>query len=159
MEDNENTQDRFISLKALNPSKAALKSLAQQVSQQVKDGDIDPISMSVRAAAMINLCEEIRKEIEPVVTDALSRNKEPLTWGGATVEAAEVGTKYDYSSNEDWVRLKNEEAEIAEKRKAIEEKMKKIPAGKELVDTDTGEVLTGAIKSSKSSFKITLAKT
>lgn len=158
MDSNENTQDRFISLKAINPTKSAITSLAKQVSEQVSEGLIDPISMITRITAMSQLCEEVRKEIAPLVIEQLDRNSKKIGYGGATIESAEVGTKYDYSVSEEWNRLKAEEDKIAVQRKKLEDQMKKIPAGKVLVDEDSGETLYGAIKSSTSSFKITLGK-
>ena len=156
MENNE--QGMPLDIITANPTKSVVKQMAKEIADQVREGYIDPISISVRAAAMISFCEELRKEIEPTVTDLLVKTKEAATWGGATIEAAEVGTKYDYSGNDEWVRLKEEEAAIADKRKAIEEKMKKIPQGQVLVDEETGDTMTGAIKSSKSSYKINLGK-
>jgi hypothetical protein len=77
---------------------------------------------------------------------------------GAKIELKETGTSYDYSHNPQWVELNSQEAAIAEKRKALEERLKKIPAGTVLVDEESGETLCGPAKSSKSSYAVTLAK-
>jgi hypothetical protein len=80
------------------------------------------------------------------------------TTSGAKVEIKETGVSYDYTSNPQWVELNDQVKAAEEKRKALEERLKKIPAGKMLVDEETGETLIGPAKSSKSSYAVTLAK-
>jgi hypothetical protein len=80
------------------------------------------------------------------------------TKSGAKIEACETSIEYDYSNEIEWVKLDNAVNELLGKRKELEEKLKKIPAGKIIVDIETGETLTGPSKTSKSSYKITLLK-
>jgi hypothetical protein len=47
---------------------------------------------------------------------------------------------------------------LVEKRKLREEELRKLAPGRMAVDPDTGEVLEGPRKSSKSTYKITLAR-
>jgi hypothetical protein len=77
---------------------------------------------------------------------------------GVKFELAEVGTKYDFSHTTSWVALDAQIKELEEKKKALEARLKAIPAGVEMVDTETGEVFYGPAKSSKTSFKITISK-
>jgi hypothetical protein len=113
-------------------------------------------------AAMSDFCEKVRKDqrfMEGIRAELQKYPKAKFTAAsGAVLEAAETGTKYDYSQNPKWVELKNQEDEISEKRKEIEDILKTIPAGKVLVDEETGESLIGPAKTSTSSFKVTLAK-
>lgn len=148
-----------LSLVAVNPTKKEISISANNIAELVREGHLDPIELLVRMEATKALCEETRALIEPQVLELVTRTKEPLSWGQAKIEAAEVGVKYDYSANDEWNKLKAQETAIADKRKLLEDQLKKIPAGKVLVDEDTGETLTGAIKTSKSSFKVTLSKT
>jgi hypothetical protein len=80
------------------------------------------------------------------------------TNAGAKIEACEVGIEYDYSNDASWVELDKAITELTEKKKALEERLRRIPAGKIIVEGETGEVFTGPAKSSKSSYKITLLK-
>lgn len=92
--------------------------------------------------------------------DELLKNKGRITTAsGARIEACETGTSYDYSLHEEWCKLNKEIESLTEKRKALEDKLKKIPAGLALVDPDGGEMLLiGPARSSKSSYKVTLAR-
>jgi hypothetical protein len=93
-----------------------------------------------------------------IVDEIKKHGKEYISGRGVKFELAETGVEYDYSQNADWMELNMQEALIAQKRKALEDRLKKIPPGKLLVDDNTGEVLVGATKKSKSSFKVTLPK-
>lgn len=103
-----------------------------------KEGD-----KNFRAAVM----DEIKKYGKYYTTDK-----------GVKFELAETGTKYDYSNNPEWEALDKELKAVQAKKKELEERLKKIPAGNALVDESTGETLIGPAKSSKSSFKIVLGK-
>jgi hypothetical protein len=75
---------------------------------------------------------------------------------GVVFQNAEVGQRYDFSHTQAWVELDTQEREIREKKKALEEMLKKIPPGKSVFDGETGLELVGPAKTSKSSFKVTL---
>jgi len=47
---------------------------------------------------------------------------------------------------------------LSEQRKAVEEKLKKLAPGRITVDPETGEVIEGPVKTSKSTYRITLSK-
>jgi hypothetical protein len=99
-----------------------------------------------------------KKLLSAVIDEIKKHGKEYITSTGVKFELAETGTHYDYSNNVAWEELDALEKDISTRKKALEEKLKKIPAGSELVDTETGEILIGPTKTSKSSFKITLPK-
>jgi hypothetical protein len=80
------------------------------------------------------------------------------TASGAKIEACETGVSYDFSQDIEWSALNEGLEKIKADLKAREERLKKIEPGKLLVDQDTGESLVGPVRSSKSSYKITLAK-
>jgi hypothetical protein len=56
------------------------------------------------------------------------------------IEACEVSIEYDYSNNASWVELDKAITELTEKKKALEERLRRIPAGKIIVEGETGEV-------------------
>lgn len=96
--------------------------------------------------------------LSAVMEEIAKHGKEFVSPRGVKFELAETGTRYDYSQNAEWMELNLLEKSLGEKRKALEEKLKKIPAGSALADTETGETLIGPPKTSKSSFKIVLPK-
>lgn len=99
------------------------------------------------------------KDFKQAVMDEISKyGKDHTTARGVKFELAETGTKYDYSNNPEWVSIEKELKAMQDRKKALEDKLKKIPAGAALVDESTGETLIGPAKTSKSSFKIILAK-
>ena len=140
------------------PTKLGIEQLANNIASQVKEGLVDPIKAGVRLTAIAELCKVAKEKINDDAVEAVRLNDGRAGFDGAKVEICETGVKYDFSLNEEWVRLAEAEAAIAEKRKALEERLKKIPAGKSLVDNETGEFLIGPAKSSKTSIKVTLAK-
>lgn len=80
------------------------------------------------------------------------------TASGAKIEACEASTTYDYSENGGWCFLNEKIAALNEEKKELEAKLRQIPGGKEVVDEETGEMFTGPLKTSKSTYRITLAR-
>ncbi len=81
-----------------------------------------------------------------------------ITKAGAKIEACEVGITYDYSNDIGWRELDRQVKELEEKRRELEIRLRLITPGKTIVDGETGEVFIGPVKSSKSSYKVTLSK-
>ena len=79
---------------------------------------------------------------------------------GASFELAETGTKYDFSQDKIWTEINSEIQFLEVQRKNRESLLKTL--SKPIIETDplTGETFTvyPAVKSSTSSFKITLSK-
>jgi hypothetical protein len=120
-----------------------------------------PELVAEQIAVMENYIKAVKADerFTDYVREELLKNKGKITTAsGAKIEACETGISYDYSTNPTWIELSTEEKRIAERRKAVEDILKKIPAGKSLVDDETGETLIGPAKTSKSSYKVTLAK-
>jgi hypothetical protein len=129
------------------------------VSVCLEEGNVLQVAEAI--SAMAEFIELVRKDerfICAVVDEANKNHGKLQTSSGAKIEVCETGVSYNYSSNNDWVELKNQEKEIADKRKSLEEKLKKIPEGKLLVDGDTGESLTGPTKTSRTNYKLSLSK-
>lgn len=145
-------------VKTIYPSKSNVSLLAAKIQQQVSEGQVDAIEAAIKLNATMNMCKEALELIRKDVVSELDKNRGKSDKFGCKVEVAEVGSKYDYSSNPSWAAFAATEAEAATERKKIEDRLKKIPAGKTLVDDETGEALTGPSKTSTTSFKVSLAK-
>ncbi|GAB4092237.1 hypothetical protein GCM10028786_11630 [Flaviaesturariibacter terrae] len=90
--------------------------------------------------------------------DELAKHQGRLvTASGAKIEACEAAVTYDYSSNADWRLLDAQIRLLSEHKKALEERLRAIAPGRIGVDHETGEVIEGAWKASKSTYRITLS--
>jgi polyribonucleotide nucleotidyltransferase len=141
-------------------SKKKILELADaSVSICLEEGNVLQVAEAI--SAMAEFVEQVRKDerfIQAVIDEANKNAGKLETSSGAKIEVCETGVTYNYSSNPEWVELKNREKEITDRRKAIEEILKKIQPGKLLVDPESGQTLTGPTKTSKTNYKLTLSK-
>jgi hypothetical protein len=110
---------------------------------------------------MEEFVKAVRKDnryIEFLRDELLKNNGRHRTNSGAKIELCEAAVLYDYTHDATWRMIDQEIKLLEEQKKAREEVLRKIPAGRMAVDPDTGEVLEGALKLSKSTYRITLAK-
>jgi hypothetical protein len=141
-------------------TKKEIESLALLLVEDVLEKG-NPLELAERIAATENLIKALKENsrFTDYVKEELAKSSGKFsTPSGTRIEACEVSVSYDYSSNGDWLALDSQEKEIKERKKALEEKLRKIPSGKLLVDDQTGETLIGPVKTSKSSYKVTLQK-
>jgi hypothetical protein len=112
-------------------------------------------------AAMEEFVKNVRKDERFVefLRDELTKHRGRLTTNsGARIEVCEAGVSYDYSSNGEWRELDQQIKMLMDQRKSVEEKLRKLAPGRMAVDPETGEVLEGPLKTSKSTYRITLSK-
>lgn len=112
-------------------------------------------------AAMEEFVKTVRKDERYIqfLRDELSKHHGRLvTPSGARIELCEAGVSYDYSGNAEWCALEAERYEIERRKKAMEEKLRLLAPGRIAVDPDTGEMLEGPLKTSKSTYRINLAR-
>lgn len=131
----------------------------QSVKSVLEKGNVLQVAEAI--AVMTEFIKGLKnnEQLMSYLRDELSKHGGKFsTSSGARIELSEVAVEYDYSGNGEWVSLDKEITALEEKRKALEDRLKRIPPGSLLVDEETGEVLTGPAKSSKSSYKITLQK-
>lgn len=141
-------------------SKAQISMLVQQsVDSVMERGNI--LQMAEVVSVMEEFIKGFRKSERFIdyLRDELIKNQGSiLTKAGARIEICEVGIAYDYSNDLGWVELDQEVKALEAKRKELEDRLKRIPAGKIIVDDESGEAFIGPAKSSKSSYKVTLPK-
>lgn len=112
-------------------------------------------------ASMEEFVKTVRKDerfVHFLRDELVKHNGKLVTTSGAKIELCEAGVCYDYSSNVEWCQLEAERFEIERKKKTLEEKLRLLTPGRIAVDPETGEMLEGALKKSKSTYRITLAK-
>lgn len=123
------------------------------------DGNVFGVAEAL--AVMEEFVKTVRRDERYVqfLRDELAKyHGQIFTHSGAKLESCEAGVSYDYSANTEWCALEAERYEIERRKKALEEKLRLIAPGRTVVDPDTGEVLEGPLKTSKSTYRITLAK-
>lgn len=141
-------------------SKKGIMQLADTAVEQVlEEGNVFEVAEAL--AGLDEFAKTVRKDERYIqfLRDELAKHQgRMVTKGGAKIELCEAAVSYDYSSNAEWNALDEEIKRMQEAKKTLEEKLKAIAPGRIGVDRETGEVLEGAFKRSKSTYKITLAK-
>lgn len=129
------------------------------VDQLLEDGNVFQVAEAL--AAMEEFVKSVRKDERYIqfLRDELAKHHGRLiTASGARIEMCEAGVSYDYSGNAEWRELEAERFEIERRKKALEEKLRLLAPGRVAVDPETGEMLEGPQKSSKSTYRLTLAR-
>jgi hypothetical protein len=141
-------------------TKRQVAELAEQSVQNVLE-EANIFQVAEALAAMDEFVKTIRKDeryIQFMRDELTHHHGKLLTNSGAKIELCEAAVTYDYSNNAEW-RILDEQIQIlTDQRKKVEEKLRKVAQGKVVVDTDTGEVIEGPLKTSKSTYRITLAR-
>lgn len=141
-------------------TKNYLKQAARMIVQSACNSG-NALDLAERMKILSDLLKLIREDVAFVnaVVDDLDFNRGPfITQNGATIEKMEAGVQYDFSHDEEWCNYKSIEDCAAASRKAREAILKSAREGAEAVIEETGEVIIGANKKSKSTYKITLQK-
>jgi hypothetical protein len=141
-------------------TKKQLAELADQsVTNVLEEGNVFQVAEAL--AAMEEFVKSIRKDERFVqfLRDELEKNRGRLvTTSGARIELCEAAVSYDYSANGEWRELDEQIRILTEHRKSVEEKLRQLAPGRMAVDPETGEVLEGPLKTSKSTYRITLSR-
>ena len=141
-------------------SKKQIADLAEQsVSNVLEEGNVFQVAEAL--AAMEEFVKNVRKDERFVefLRDELTKHRGRLTTNsGARIETCEAGVTYNYSGNGEWRELDEHIKMLTDQRKAVEEKLRKLAPGRMAVDPETGEVLEGPLKTSKSTYRITLSR-
>ena len=133
----------------------ALKS----VDNVLEQGNVFQVAEAI--AAMEEFVRAVRKDeryIEFLREELIKNNGRHYTSSGAKIEVCEAAVAYDYSHDTTWVVLDEKIKMLQEQKKSREEILRKRAPGRMAVDQDTGEVFEGPLKTSKSTYRITLAK-
>lgn len=131
----------------------------QSVSDLLEQGNVFQVAEAL--AAMEEFVKNVRKDERFVgfLREELNKHRGRLTTNsGARVETCEAGVVYDYSGNGEWRELDRQIRILTEQRRAVEERLRTLAAGRMAVDPETGEVLEGPAKTSKSTYRITLKR-
>ena len=139
----------------LTPTKTNVLVVAKEMTEPILNGDVDAIEFSVRCQFGIDCLTQAMKIAKE---NSLTNFSGKASILGATVESAETGVKYDYSTNETWKSIEAELAPILARKKDIEDKIKMATKiGADILQDD--EIVASPVtKTSTTSLKITLGK-
>jgi predicted transcriptional regulator len=119
-----------------------------------------PIEIARQLKCVAETIEAIQSDesFKECIIDALDKEGGKTILNGAKIEKMEAGTKYDYSVCNDsiWNDLEKQVKELSEKKKNRETFLKSLANQVEEVISAQGEILQCPIKTSKTTFKITL---
>jgi uncharacterized protein YtpQ (UPF0354 family) len=131
----------------------------KSVDNVLEEGNVFQVAEAI--AAMEEFVKAIRKDeryVEILREELIKNNGRLYTASGAKIEVCEAAVTYDYSHDATWRMIDDEIKNLLEQRKAREEQLRQLAPGRMAVDPETGEVLEGALKTSRSTYRITLAK-
>lgn len=147
----------IIKFNEIMPTKSNIDLVAQPIIKNIEDGNFNVLEFQVKAKFLIEVLNNaLKKTREDAIRDVEKGNTNYL---GAKLEIAETGTKYEYSTNQDWQELENKIVELKKQQKEIEDLIKiATKKGVAIVNPTTGETIMPVKKESTSSYKVTLGK-
>ena len=141
MENNES-----INLSTIVALKGNQHIIAQSFIDKVNNGEETAISMAAKAKFITDTFKEVSEAIKPTVIEEVGKyGKDGATaLGGYSVTVKEMGVKYDYSNcgHPQYNRLVSEIIELEKTKKQFEEFLKAVKGHVEVVDEETGEMVT-----------------
>ena len=142
----------------LEMSKAELNSASAEAIANFDESLNDPIKQLALVAKFQMMIDIIEKGIKEKSMEDLQKHGGKLTAYGIEFAIQEVGTKYDYTANEKWNDLQLQIEELKAKQKEAENFCKNLPGTIEVLDPESGELVTWhkPAKSSTTSIKKTI---
>jgi hypothetical protein len=131
----------------------------KSVDNVLEEGNVFKVAEAI--AAMEEFVKAVRKDeryIDFLREELIKNNGRLYTNSGAKIEVCEAAVTYDYSHDATWRMIDEKIKMLQEHKKSREEILRKIAPGRMAVDPETGEVWEGPLKTSKSTYRITLAK-
>lgn len=147
----------IIKFNEIMPTKSNINLVALPIIKSIEDGNFNVLEFQVKARFLIEVLNNaLKKTREDAIRDVEKGNTNYL---GAKLEIVETGTKYEYSTNQDWQELENQIIYLKKAQKEIEDLIK-IATKKEvaIVNPNTGETIMPVVKQSETNLKITLEK-
>lgn len=154
--------DQAISYLTVLPSTSdEIKRFSNQIINQVKSGEENPLKLLVLLRALESTAETIRKGIEAeIMTEVDKYSEKSFEAFGSRLEKSEVGVAYDYAATGDreWNMFNNAVNTWTDARKNREAFLRTLREPMTLLDNETGEVydVRPPLKKSKSGVKVFL---
>ena len=141
-------------------SKKQIQNLVQtSVDNLLEGGSVAQVAEVLAAMeAFVNGIRKDERFVDLMREELLKNHGVIKTTSGARIETCEAAINYDYSENPSWCYLDEQIAALTVQKKEMEARLRQIPGGKMIVDEETGEIFTGPLKTSKSTYRITLSR-
>lgn len=147
-----------LQLQNLKPTKSDVSMASDSIVRLVDEGRENALDVAIWLKAMEELVKETREKlIQHTLSELDKYHDGKANVYDVKVERMEAGVKYDYSGDYVWREMKQivDKANTALKNR--EDMLKRIPQGHQLVD-ENGEAMEGPVKTSTTSYKVTLSK-
>lgn len=142
----------------LDMSKSELTKMGEMLVNNFDESSKNPLQMLAFVSKMKTMLDTIEKGLTEKSMNELHQYNGKHFAFGIDFQIAEVGTKYDYSENSEWVKIQDQINELETKRKDAEAFIKSLKQSITQVDEETGEAIKWfpASKSSTTSIKKTI---
>lgn len=153
--------DAISYLTVLPSTSDEIKRFSNQIINQVKSGNENPLKLLVLLRALESTTETIRKGIETEIMNEVDKYSEKsFDAYGARLERSEVGVAYDYAAtgDRDWFQFNATVEAATVRRKEREAFLRALREPMTLLDHETGEIyeVRPPLKTSKSGVKVFL---
>ena len=112
----------IIKFNEIMPTKSNIDLVALPIIKSIEDGNFNVLEFQVKARFLI---EVLNNALKNTKDDAIKDVQKGTTnYLGAKLEIIETGTKYEYSTNQDWQELENKIVELKKQQKEIEDLIK-----------------------------------
>jgi len=140
-------------INTLPSSKAEEREYIKEAKEQILSGHIDPLlalSLLKRYESIINALTSDPDIDDYMIEQAYKHPKGVIELHNAEFQIRETGVRYIYGNCEDikWIQMQAELAILKEKIKERETFLKGITSDTEVADTETGNILKPALKTS-----------
>lgn len=149
-------------LKQNLPLKSNIEPMVNEIETLVNNGNMNAAEILVRMKFLEEVFEAARQKLHDTVRAEveLFGKSDTLKIQGAKIEPVETSVKYDYSNDATWSEINSRCEVVNDERKEREKFLKTLTKKVITVNEETGETseVLPPIRTSKSSFKITLGK-
>lgn len=147
----------------VNLTKESQASLAESLVSQVIDGSVDSVAAYLQIKAIADVCKQFMENpaICNAVQSAVAVRGKDANFAGGKIGVSNT-TRFDYASSGDpqYIALVKQKEDIANKIKAREMYLKAITEQQDVLNRETGEVITimPPVRSVSQSLRVTFDK-
>ena len=148
---------------SVNLTKESQTTLAESLVSQVINGSVDSVAAYLQIKAIAEICEQFMKNpaICNAVQSAVAVRGKDANFAGGKISLSST-TRYDYASSGDqqYLALVKQKEDIANKIKAREMYLKAITEQQDILDRESGEVISilPPVKNVSQSLRVTFDK-
>lgn len=145
-------------------TKQVINDYAMDIIKSIEEGNLNAIDAALRVKFMEDLIAAMKERLRGHVLDDLDKyaKGETIVKYNANFQVKEAGTKYDFFNCNDpeWDSLTQQINELTDQRKEREKFLKTLRKSIDMIDKETGEVITinPPVKSSTTTYAITWNK-